>query len=148
MPEKPAGILLVEDNPHDAELTMHALKQHNLADRVQVVPDGAEALDLLLGHGAHAGLGRDVAPKVIFLDLQLPKVDGLEVLRQLKADPRARLIPVVVLSSSRDERDRMAGYELGANSFISKPVGFERFREVVHQLGVYWLLLNQPPPLE
>jgi two-component system, response regulator len=136
-------ILLVEDNPHDAELTMRALKKHNLANRVQHAKDGAEALDFIFAEGAYAHRKVEDAPRVIMLDLKLPKVDGLEVLRKIKADARTRTIPVVVLTSSREDRDLHECYELGVNSYIVKPVEFENFVRAVSDLGFYWLLLNQ-----
>jgi two-component system response regulator len=142
---EPVEILLVEDNPNDVELTLRALKKHNLANRIHVVRDGAEALEFLFCTGAYAD--RDIKnPKVILLDLKLPKVDGLEVLRQVKSDPRTRTIAVVVLTSSREERDVVQSYKLGTNSYIVKPVDFEQFTEAVRQLGLYWLLLNELPP--
>lgn len=145
MTQKPVEILLVEDNPYDVELALHALRQHNLANSVRVVRDGAEALDLIFCTGAHAGRTMRDAPKVILLDLKLPKVDGLEVLRQIKENPQTRVIPVVVLTSSREERDIVQSYQLGVNSYIVKPVDFQQFTEAVRQLGLYWLLLNEPP---
>jgi two-component system response regulator len=142
---EPVEILLVEDNPNDVELTLRALKKNNFANRIHVVRDGAEALEFLFCTGAYAD--RDIKnPKVILLDLKLPKVDGLEVLRQVKSDPRTRTIAVVVLTSSREERDVVQSYKLGTNSYIVKPVDFEQFTEAVRQLGLYWLLLNEPPP--
>ena len=138
-------ILLVEDNPTDLELAIHALKQNHLANHVEVVRDGAEALEFLFCTGRYAGRQIENGPRVILLDLKLPKVDGIEVLRRLKADPRTRPIPVVVLTSSREERDLVQSYELGVNSYIVKPVDFQQFTEAVRQLGMYWLLLNQPP---
>lgn len=140
-------ILLVEDNPNDVELTLHALKKNNLANRIQVVRDGAEALEFLFGTGAYAGRDINHAPRVILLDLKLPKVDGMEVLRRIKSDEITRSIPVVVLTSSREERDIVESYQLGVNSYITKPVDFEQFTESVRQLGLYWLLLNQPPTI-
>jgi len=137
-------ILLVEDNPDDEALTRRALAKNNIQNEVQVAHDGAEALDFLLGTGAHAG--RPIGPEVILLDLKLPKVDGLEVLRRIRADDRTRLLPVVILTSSREERDLISGYGLGANSYIRKPVDFQQFVEAVRQLGLYWLVLNEPPP--
>ena len=138
-------ILLVEDNPNDAELTLHAFRKHKLTNRIHLVRDGAEALEFVFGTGAYAS--RDIAdrPKVILLDIKLPKVDGLEVLRKIKADERTRTIPVVMLTSSREERDIIDGYHLGANSYIVKPVEFEQFTNAVRELGMYWLLLNKPP---
>jgi two-component system response regulator len=138
-------ILLVEDNPQDAELTIRALKKHNLANRVIVIEDGAEALDFIFACGKYAA--RDVGhpPKVVLLDLKLPKVNGLEVLRALKQDERTRVIPVVVVTSSREDPDIKTAYGLGANSYVVKPVEFDAFAEAVSSLGLYWLLVNQPP---
>ena len=140
------SILLVEDNPDDVKLTLHALKKCNIANKVVVTCDGVDALDYLFGAGAYAG--RDVSdqPAVILLDLKLPKIDGLEVLRRMRADSRTRRLPVVVLTSSREEQDIVASYDLGANSYIRKPVDFEQFVAAVHQLGLYWLLLNETAP--
>jgi two-component system response regulator len=143
----PVEILLVEDNPNDVELTLHALKKNNLSNHIEVVRDGAEALDFLLAQGAYANRDTGMNPKVILLDLKLPKVDGLEVLTCLKSNPRTRTIPVVILTSSREERDIVESYKLGVNSYIVKPVDFEQFTEAVRGLGLYWLLLNQPPSL-
>ena len=145
MEERPVEILLVEDNPNDVELALHALKKNNIANRIEVVRDGAEALEFIFATGAYARRSIDHAPKVILLDLKLPKVDGLEVLRQIKADPRTRAIPVVALTSSREERDIVESYNLGVNSYITKPVDFDQFTQAVRTLGMYWLLLNQPP---
>jgi len=145
MDPKSVEILLVEDSPADAELTVRALRKQNLANRLHHVQDGAEALDFIFGTGAYAGRSIDDAPRVVLLDLKLPKVDGLEVLRRMKADPRTRRIPVVVMTSSREERDVVATYELGVNSYVVKPVDFEQFAQAVASLGLYWLLLNQPP---
>jgi two-component system response regulator len=139
-------ILLVEDNPDDEELTRRALKKSNVSNPLVVCRDGAEALDYLFTRGAHAGRSPDEIPQVILLDLKLPKVDGLEVLRQLRADPRTKLYPVVILTSSTEEQDMLRGYGLGANSYIRKPVDFTQFVEAVRQLGLYWLVLNQPAP--
>lgn len=139
-------ILLVEDNPYDEELAIHALQRRNLANAIHVVRDGAEALDFIFRTGPHAGRSNH-HPKVILLDLKLPKVDGLEVLRRLKSDPETRVIPVVVLTSSGEERDIVESYHLGVNSYIVKPVDFEQFTEAVQQLGYYWLLFNKPPLL-
>jgi CheY-like chemotaxis protein len=135
-------ILLVEDDPHDVELTLRALR--NVANPVKVVSDGEEALEFIFGTGRYQAEG-PLVPKVVFLDLKLPKVDGLEVLKRVKGDPRTRLIPVVVLTSSREERDLVESYALGANSYIVKPVDFEKFVDAVRQLGLYWLLLNEAP---
>lgn len=139
-------ILLVEDNPDDVKLTLRAFKHQNLSNDIVVAHDGAEALEYVFGTGAYAG--RDVAdqPAVIFLDLKLPKFDGLEVLRRIRHDPRTALQPVVILTSSSEEQDMMQGYALGANSYVRKPVDFDQFMEAVRQLGLYWLLLNQAPP--
>lgn len=138
-------ILLVEDNPDDAELALRAFRQNRIANAVRVVHDGAEALDYLFARGAHADRDAGVAPQVVLLDLKLPKVDGLEVLRAMRADPRTRLVPVVVLTSSVEEDDVVRSYELGGNSYIRKPVDFAQFVEAVRQLGLYWLVLNVPP---
>jgi CheY-like chemotaxis protein len=135
---------LVEDNPNDAELTQRALKKARVANDVHVVRDGAEALEFLFGEGAYAGRAGSALPRVVLLDLKLPKVDGLEVLRRVKADERTKLIPVVVLTSSREESDLVASYHLGANSYIVKPVDSDKFFEAVHEIGLYWLLLNEP----
>jgi len=139
-------ILLVEDNPTDAELTLRTLKKHNLANRVEWVKDGAEALDFLFARGDFAARADAPQPRVVLLDLRLPKVDGIEVLRQMRADARTRLTPVVVLTSSKEERDIIATYQLGVNSFVSKPVAFGEFAHTVAELGMYWLLINQVPP--
>jgi CheY-like chemotaxis protein len=138
-------ILLVEDNPTDAELCVRTLKGINLANKLVWVKDGAEALDFLFATGAYADRNVTITPKVILLDLRLPKVDGTEVLRRVKADERTRAIPVVVLTSSKEDRDIAESYQLGVNSFISKPVGFEEFTQTVKELGLYWLLINRPP---
>ncbi len=143
--ESEVEILLVEDNPADAELTLRALKKRNLANRVTRVYDGEEALDFIFARGAYATRDADQHPKVILLDLKLPKVDGLEVLRAVKSDPNTRQIPVVVLTSSRQEQDIVESYRLGVNSYIVKPVDFDKFINAVEQLCLYWLLLNQPP---
>ena len=138
-------ILLVEDNPNDVELTMHALRKNNIVNRVEVVRDGAEALEFLFANGMFVGRDINHHPRVILLDLKLPKIDGLEVLRRIKADPRTQPIPVVVLTSSREESDLVESYHLGVNSYIRKPVDFEQFTEAVRTIGMYWLLLNEPP---
>jgi two-component system response regulator len=140
-------ILLVEDNPADAELTTRALKKHNLANRLVHVSDGEEALDFIFARGAFTGRSVENSPKVILLDLKLPKVDGLEVLRAIRSEPRTRLFPVVVLTSSREEEDIVESYRLGVNSYIVKPVNFDKFIAAVRDIGLYWLLLNQPPTL-
>ena len=138
-------ILLIEDNPHDAELTLRALKKHGLTNKVQLLQDGAEALDFIFATGAFAHRNINSRPKVIFLDLKLPKVDGLEVLRRIKADERTRSIPVVVMTSSQEEQDIVESYRLGVNSYIVKPVDFDKFVQSVADLGLYWLLLNKVP---
>ena len=143
MAQEPVELLLVEDNPSDVELVIHSLKKNNFANHIRVARDGAEALDIMLGTGGDP-LPAD-SPKLILLDLKLPKVDGLQVLSRLKADPRTRGIPIVVLTSSREDRDLSECYRLGANSYIVKPVDFTRFAEAVRQLGLYWLLLNEKP---
>lgn len=140
----PVDVLLVEDNPRDAELTIRVFKKHNLADRLCHVKDGAEALDFLLRRGKPDGLAGDPAPRVVLLDLKLPKVDGLEVLRIMKADERTRTIPVVIVTSSAEDPDIEIAYRLGANSYIIKPVQFEAFMEAMHRLGIYWLTANRP----
>ena len=138
-------ILLVEDNPADVELTLRALRKHNLANYVQVASDGVQALDYLFSTGEFAGRRHPAAPKVVFLDLKLPRLDGREVLKRLKGDERTRKIPVVVLTSSKEERDIAETYHLGVNSYVVKPLDFDKFAEAVSQLGLYWLLLNQAP---
>lgn len=138
-------ILLVEDNEADIELTLHALRGGNLSNRILVARDGEEALEFLKQYGGDNGNVGRARPRLILLDLKLPKVDGFEVLRYLKADPKLRLIPVVILTSSREERDLATSYELGTNSYIQKPVDFEQFRETVKNLGLYWLVVNQTP---
>ncbi|CAN7361815.1 response regulator [Phenylobacterium sp. LjRoot225] len=140
-------ILLVEDNPDDIELTMRAFAKNRILNKVVVARDGAEALDYVFARGVHVERDPRDAPAVILLDLKLPKVDGLEVLKQVRADPTAGLVPIVILTSSREEQDRLRSYSLGANSYIQKPVDFDRFSEAARQLGLYWLMLNEPPPL-
>jgi two-component system, response regulator len=141
----PIEILLVEDNPADVELTLRALKKHNLTNKVQVVSDGAQALDYLFGTGTFAGKNTQPPPKVVFLDLKLPKVDGREVLRRMKSDPRTKAIPVVVLTSSKEESDIAESYKLGVNSYVVKPLDFDNFVDAVAHLGLYWVLLNEVP---
>jgi two-component system response regulator len=140
-------ILLVEDNPADVELTLHALRENKLANSIQVVRDGEEALDFLFCRGGFQNRSYDSLPRMILLDLKLPKVDGLEVLRAIKEDPRTRSIPVVILTSSKEDRDLINGYQLGVNSYIQKPVDFVQFRDTVRQLGLYWLVVNAVPPV-
>jgi CheY-like chemotaxis protein len=139
-------ILLVEDNADDEKLTLRALKKNNIVNYVVVARDGAEALDYLFGTGAYAGRDLRVMPQVILLDLKLPKLDGLEVLRRVRADDRTKLLPIVILTSSNEELDRINGYGLGANSYVRKPVDFSEFTEATRQLGLYWLVLNESPP--
>jgi two-component system response regulator len=138
-------ILLVEDNPQDAELTMRALKKRNLANHLIIVEDGVQALDFIFGRGKYAQRDISVFPRVILLDLKLPKITGLEVLRAIKSNPTTDSIPVVVVTSSAEDPDIKAAYELGANSYVVKPVEFDQFSEAMSNLGLYWLLLNQPP---
>jgi two-component system, response regulator len=144
-PDRDVEILLIEDNPEDAELTQRALRKHNLANRLVWVKNGALGLDFLFARGAYANRSIDDSPRLVLLDLNLPKVSGHEVLQQVKADPRTRKIPVVVLSSSTQDKDILRTYDLGVNSYVSKPVQFEEFARVVAQLGLYWLLINKPP---
>jgi two-component system, response regulator len=139
-------ILLVEDNPDDVELALLALKKNNLANRIHVVRDGEEALEFLFCRGAYRARRFDTPPRFVLLDLKLPKVDGLEVLRALKSDSRTKAVPVVVMTSSKQQRDMVEGYQLGVNSYIQKPIDFNEFREIIKQLGYYWLVVNQPPP--
>ena len=138
-------ILLVEDNPDDEALTIRALKKNNILNQVVVAHDGAEALDFLFGTGEYVNRDTSILPQVVLLDLNLPKLNGLEVLKRIRADDRTRLLPVVILTTSNEDRDRMESYKLGANSYIRKPVNFEQFNEAVQQLGIYWLVLNQGP---
>ena len=144
--EQAVELLLVEDNPSDVELTLHALKKHNFANRIKVLRDGAEALDFIFGTPAQTPHHSYNLPKLILLDLKLPKVNGLEVLGKIKSDPVTKTIPIVILTSSREEQDLLTCYQLGVNSYIVKPVDFVQFTEAVRQLGLYWLLLNQRPP--
>jgi two-component system response regulator len=143
MPQK--ILLLVEDNPDDEALTLRALRKHNLANEIVVVRDGQEALDFLFGEGVYSGRDTRVLPQVILLDLKLPRVDGLQVLERLRAEPQTRHVPVVVLTSSSEEQDMMRSYELGANSYVRKPVDFAQFLEAARQLRLYWLVLNEVP---
>ncbi len=143
---EPIEILLVEDNPNDLELTLHALERHNLANKIHIVRDGEEAMDFLFCRGAFSARTFDAPPKVVLLDLKLPKVDGLEILRAVKADSRTKAVPVVVMTSSKQQRDLVESYQLGVNSYIQKPINFQEFQEVIRQLGYYWLAINQPPP--
>jgi CheY-like chemotaxis protein len=139
-------ILIVEDNPDDLEMTLRALRRAHLANNIHVARDGAEALEFIFAQGMHAGRKVENGPKVILLDLKLPKVDGLQVLREIKSRPETRPIPVVALTSSREEKDMVACYQLGVNSYIQKPVDFEQFRETIKTIGLYWTKLNEPPP--
>ena len=141
-------ILLVEDTERDEELTVRALRKNSILNEVVVAHDGQEALDYLFAEGQYAGRVNAELPTVVLLDLKLPKVDGLEVLRRLRADDRTKLLPIVLLTSSNEEKDRLQGYESGANSFVRKPIGFVEFSEAIRQLGLYWLLLNEPPPVD
>jgi two-component system response regulator len=138
-------ILLVDDSQDDVDLTLHALRSENLANNVFIARDGEEALDFLFCSGAHTARSFDRLPKLILLDLKLPKVDGMQVLKQVKADVRTRNIPVVLMTSSREERDMASGYDLGVNSYLQKPVDFSEFRKMVKLLGLYWLVVNRPP---
>lgn len=139
-------IMLVEDNPDDEALTVRALRKNKVVNEIVVARDGVQAIEYLFCEGAHAGRDNKDMPQVVLLDLKLPKLDGLEVLRRLRSDPRTKLIPVVILTSSNEEQDRMTGYGLGANSYVRKPVDFDQFVVAATQLGLYWLVLNEPPP--
>ena len=139
-------ILLVEDNPDDVDLTLRAFAKSNIANEVVVARDGVEALDYLFATGVHAGRASAPLPQLVLLDLKLPRIDGLQVLERVRANPRTRLLPVVILTSSTEQRDLENGYKLGANSYIRKPVDFQEFLEAMRHLGLYWLLLNQGPP--
>jgi len=138
-------ILLVDDSQDDIDLTLHALRAENLASRVFIAHDGEEALEFLFCTGAHSGRSFDHPPKLVLLDLKMPKVDGMQVLKQVKGDARTRTIPVVLMTSSREERDMVSGYDLGVNSYLQKPVDFDEFRKMVKLLGLYWLVTNRPP---
>ncbi len=140
-------ILLVEDSPDDITLTLRSLRRNNILNEVVVAKDGVEALDYLFGAGIYAGRDTSVTPVVTLLDLKLPKIDGLEVLKRVRGNERTKLIPIVILTSSKQESDLINGYSLGANSYIRKPVDFEQFNEAIRQLGLYWILLNESPPL-
>ncbi len=146
MDTKDKVILLVEDNPDDEALTLRAFRKNNILNPVVVARDGEEALDYLFGSGAYSGRDTRLQPQVVLLDLKLPKLDGLAVLKRLRADPRTRLLPVVILTTSNEDRDILASYQLGANGYVRKPVDFEQFLEAARQLGLYWLILNVPPP--
>jgi CheY-like chemotaxis protein len=141
-------LLLVEDDPNDVELALRSLRKHHLANKIHVARDGEEALDFLHARGPYAGRNGVALPRVVFLDLKLPKVSGLEVLKEMKGDPRFHSIPVVVMTSSREQRDLLEGYRLGVNSYIQKPIDFDQFQNVVKDLGYYWLVINQSPPPE
>jgi DNA-binding response OmpR family regulator len=141
------AILLVEDNPDDEALTLRALKKNNIMNEVIVARDGVEALDYLFASGQYQGRDVSVLPQVVLLDLKLPKLDGLEVLRRVRADKRTKLVPIVILTSSNEEQDRITGYDLGANSYVRKPVDFAQFSDAVRQLGLYWLVLNESAPV-
>jgi two-component system response regulator len=145
MNEPDVDILLVEDSLDDAELALHALRKENLANSIFIARDGEEALDFIFCRGNFSGRSFDHPPKLVLLDLKLPKVDGMQVLKTIKADSRTRTIPVVILTSSREERDLVSGYGFGVNSFIQKPVDFDQFRDTVKRVGLYWMVTNQPP---
>jgi len=146
--DRETEILLVEDNADDLELTLHALRSNNLSNHIEVARDGEEALDFFSCRGRFAGRPQGSRPNLVLLDLKLPKVDGLEVLKEIRNNPATRTVPVVILTSSKEERDLVTGYQLGVNSYIQKPVDFSQFRDTVKQLGLYWLVVNQPPPTD
>jgi CheY-like chemotaxis protein len=146
MTQSGVEILLVEDNPKDLKLAMHALSSRKLANRIEVARDGEEALDYLFCRRQYADRSFDHQPRLVLLDLKLPKVDGLDVLRAVKSDPRTKSIPVVILTASKEERDMVEGYRLGVNAYIQKPVDFDQFRQIVEQVGLFWLVVIQPPP--
>lgn len=142
---KEIEILLVEDNQDDLDMTLRSLRKANLANHIQIARDGSEALEFIFCQGAHAGRKIEHGPKLVLLDLKLPKIDGMEVLKRVKGDPRTKMIPIVMLTSSKEQKDVIESYQLGVNSYIVKPVNFEGFAAAVKELGMYWLLLNQPP---
>jgi two-component system response regulator len=146
MTQNGVEILLVEDNPKDLKLAMHALSSRMLANKIEVARDGEEALDYLFCRGRYADRNFNHQPRLVLLDLKLPKVDGLDVLRAVKSDPRTKAIPVVILTASSEEKDLVESYKLGANAYIQKPVDFDQFRQIVEQVGLFWLVVNQPPP--
>jgi DNA-binding response OmpR family regulator len=145
MNQNQVELLLIEDNPHEAELTIRNLNKHNIANKLMHIDDGADALDFIFSKGKYAGTKTTFAPKVILLDLKLPRVDGLEILKQIKSDERTKMIPVVVLTSSKEEKDIIESYKLGVNSYIVKPVNFNSFAKAVAEIGLYWMILNQNP---
>lgn len=146
MAHKKVEILLVEDNADDAELAVQALRRDKLANEIAIARDGEEALDFIFCRGPQAGRSFDSPPRLVLLDLKLPKIDGLEVLKAIKSDPRTRAIPVVIMTSSREERDLIEGYTLGVNAYVQKPIDFDQFRNIVKDLGMFWLVINEPPP--
>jgi CheY-like chemotaxis protein len=145
---KERTILLVEDNPDDVALTLRALKQYNIGNEIAVVRDGVEALDYLFATGKYSNCDATIKPAVVILDLKLPKLNGLDVLQRMRTDERTKLIPVVILTSSKEEQDMINGYKFGANSYVRKPVDFNQFVEAARQLGLYWLVINEPPPTQ